>query len=121
MNDPALVSRLGRDIAATFAANGLRYSQAEAERDAASYLTLTRPLLSPTDPRYLRRLVRELNGLPDGFYLSSGARYSRTRYSKGRFQVYIPLPGVRAAWHDLAPGEHFRDAYGRTVTASRTP
>ncbi len=80
-----------------------------------------RRLLDKTDPRYLRRLVRELNGLPDGFYLSSGARYSRTRYSKGRFQVYIPLPGVRATWHDLAPGEHFRDAYGREVTASRTP
>lgn len=83
-------------------------------------------LLPLTSPLYLRRLARECNALPDGFY-ADGVRYSRARLSRGAFQGYRPAsfvePGdLRGAsvnpWRDLS-GENLSDAYGRTVTASR--
>lgn len=82
-------------------------------------------LLPTTDPRYLRRLVRECNALGDGFY-SGGQRYSAARFSRGKLQGYRPgaflEPGdPRGAkvkpWRDLS-GE-LSDAYGRAICASR--
>lgn len=85
-------------------------------------MSAARPLLHDDHPVYLKRFARELNALEDGFYLSSGARYSTIRYREGRLQVYAPLPGDGPrAWYDVKVGETFRDAYGRNVTASRAP
>lgn len=87
-------------------------------------------LLAPTDPRYLRRLVRECNALPDGFYADHGtlrARFNRTRFttaghftSGGAFQAR-PIGDRR--WLTLDPAQiaSIGDAYGRNVCASRTP
>ncbi len=84
-----------------------------------------KPLLSTTDPRYLRRLVREANALPDGFY-SGGQRYTRARLRAGTFEAcrlssyldpHDPRNG-RRVWVAVSP-DTLGDAYGRTVTASR--
>ncbi len=71
--------------------------------------------LIPTDsPLYRRRLCRELNSLPDGFYLG-GVRCSRARFSKGEIEV---SPCGSGAWAPF-DSANFVDAYGRVVTASR--
>ncbi len=85
-----------------------------------------KPLLPLTDPRYLRRLVRACNALPDGFY-SGGQRYTRARFSAGRLQTrrvasyldpHDPRNG-RTVWVTVDPAT-LGDAYGRAVCASRT-
>lgn len=87
-----------------------------------------KPLLQTNDPRYLRRLVRECNGLTDGFY-AGGLRYGRARLASGRLQVRRPVSyvdpndpryqtGPQYVWNDV-DAENLSDAYGRTVCASR--
>lgn len=66
-------------------------------------------------PKYQRRMVRELNSLPDGFY-SRGQRFSRARFSKNKLQARS-VSGER--WTDVS-FENINDAYGRSVTASRS-
>lgn len=82
--------------------------------------TTAAPLLSTNSPLYVKRLARELNALPDGFYCGVN-RYGRARVHKGVLQVRAlgcsvwETPGERAAFFG------FSDAYGRSVTASRKP
>lgn len=73
-------------------------------------------LLPLTAPKYLRRLARELNALPDGFYYDS-TRCNRARFSAGLLLVR-PLGnrGFRALPQDTS----FRDAHGRAICASRS-
>ncbi len=81
-----------------------------------------RRLLDKTDPRYLRRLVRELNGLPDGFYCDA-FRFTRARLRAGRLEAREARDTPRGSWSPIgAPFmslDTLRDAYGRTVHASR--
>ena len=81
-----------------------------------------KPLLALDSPTYLRRLVRELNGLPDRFYFG-GTRYTRAAYRKGILCLRFMGCGERPRnyWAHVAIPESavFSDAYGRTVTASR--
>jgi len=64
---------------------------------------------------YLRRLVRELNSLPDGFYVN-GIRCNRASFTEGYLQVRpLGTRGFRAFLQDSS----FTDAYGRNVCASR--
>lgn len=78
-------------------------------------------LLSLDSPLYLKRLARELNALPDGFYYS-GHRYTRARFKNGTLEArYIRECGC-AAWTATGHGgpiQPFSDAYGRSVCASR--
>lgn len=77
-------------------------------------------LIETNSPLYLKRLVRELNNLVDGFYASPvtlthrfATRCNRARLHKGQIQV----KGC-ADW--FVPLDHnFSDAYGRAVVASR--
>ncbi len=83
-------------------------------------------LISTDSPLYLKRLAKELNSLPDGFYLAqTGLRYSQAKFSKGILQVkrltaYLDPqdPRTGANWFD-ASGMTFTDAYGRSVTVTR--
>jgi hypothetical protein len=80
-------------------------------------------------PTYLRRMARELNALPDGFY-HNGQRWTRASVST------IPCEPQSAMLKIHRPSEFnhnatkstgfanlenvvFSDAYGRTVCASR--
>lgn len=81
-------------------------------------------LLPITAPLYLKRLARELNALPDGFYYD-GLRYSAARFSRGTLQGYRPAsfvdphdPRKVNPWREI--GADVSDAYGRTVFASRS-
>jgi hypothetical protein len=79
--------------------------------------------LETNSPTYLRRMARELNALPDGFY-HGGERYSRARFTAGQ----LVLVGEtlewnhnkrRTAWFSNLDNVVISDAYGRTVHASR--
>lgn len=89
-----------------------------------------KPLLALNSPTYLRRMARELNALPDGFY-HDGKRWNAARCSSmpgegGKFvTLHISRPSEfnhnarhSTAFSDLS-AVTFSDAYGRTVTASR--
>lgn len=87
--------------------------------------TQMKPLLPLNSPTYLRRLARELNALPDGFY-HGGERYSSAKTVRGQ----LVLVGEtldwnhnkrRTAWFSDMTGNTISDAYGRNVVASRKP
>lgn len=78
-------------------------------------------LLAFESATHLRRLARELNSLPDGFYYASepaNVRCSRARFSKGNLEV---IPCGNRGFRALAATTHFHDTYGREVFASRQP
>lgn len=83
-------------------------------------------LLSIDSPKYLRRLVRELNSRSDGFY-SGGQRYTlaalRAGVLKGRrLGRYLDPRDPRnnlEIWVEIDPA-NLSDAYVRTICASRT-
>jgi len=76
-------------------------------------------LIEKTSLLYLKRLCRELNALPDGFYYTGGDFNVRCTKAaiKGGFLSVIPCGnrGFRAMPSDT----QFIDAYGRAVIASR--
>lgn len=81
-----------------------------------------KPLLETTAPLYLKRLARELNSLPDGFYLVGtgslgNARCNRAAYRAGFLQV---IPCGNRRFRAIPADSEFIDAYGRSVCASRT-
>lgn len=72
----------------------------------------------------MKRLVRELNGTPDGFYLA-GRRYHRARLHGGILQVRgFVAPYTAPCWINVESTEdtdaYFTDAYGGHICASRT-
>jgi hypothetical protein len=78
-------------------------------------------LLDKTDVRYLRRLARELNALPDGFYLV-GARCPgnlRCNAASVRMGCLTVRPCGNLGFRAIPSTSEFMDAYGRTVVASR--
>ncbi len=91
-------------------------------------------LLPFTSPTYLRRLAKELNALPDGFY-HEGTRYNRASvsscgtYGGGPYMFRISRQADDGNPHNTqsrglaGDGEKlvFSDAYGRSVCASRHP
>lgn len=80
---------------------------------------MSRPLLDPSSPLYLKRLARELNALGDGFYCTS-LRFTAARYRAGDLQGrHLDREG-RVSWLRIEPND-VEDAYGRTVSASRAP
>lgn len=84
--------------------------------------TATCPALLALDsPLYLKRLARECNALPDGFY-SGAARFTSARVRGDALQGRMlgRTTFVRASWVTLEPAD-LRDAYGRTVCATRAP
>lgn len=86
-------------------------------------------LLSLTDPRYVRRLARECNALPDGFYVPSlggqgeqsqacALRCNRARLKGDTLEARV----IGGLWLPISHlTDQLIDAYGRSVTASRTP
>lgn len=87
-----------------------------------------KPLLSTDSPLYLKRLCRELNALPDGFYVM-GQRYMRAILNKTvnpfegtiayTFHCRTIADNGKPVW-DVKPIDSlFIDAYGRDVCASR--
>lgn len=77
----------------------------------------TKPLIATDSPLYLKRMVRELNALPDGFYTSNGTRCNRARLFFGDL---LQVRKIGGGW--IIPTTHsFHDAYGRDIYASRTP
>lgn len=82
-----------------------------------------KPLLSITHPKYLKRLVKELNkeGMVNGFYApvaTFNARCSRARVKGGVIQCFSAA--CRPMWFEPARNL-FTDAYGREICASRKP
>ncbi len=78
-----------------------------------------KPLLLTDNPKYLKRLVRELNGNIEGFYASIGAynvRCNRARLTKGvlmcRSKACSPMWFVPAK-------QRFIDPHSREIVASR--
>jgi hypothetical protein len=90
--------------------------------------TQKKPLLDLNSPTYLRRLARELNALPDGFY-HKGQRYNQARVhsmageggKRCTLSIFRPDPvHVGVSYSTGITGECvISDAYGRTVCASR--
>lgn len=87
-----------------------------------------KPLRTPNDPTYLRRLARELSGQVAGFY-HGGERWKRATYSKGQLNIFrtvdfrksgTPIEtsaSFSAVSQDTGP--FFDDVNGRTIFASR--
>ena len=80
-----------------------------------------KPLIELDSPLYLKRLARELNNTPDGFYASVATfsvRCNLAMFTKGELRVRsIGITSPR--WFKPA---HlgFKDAYGRDITATRS-
>ena len=84
-----------------------------------------KPLLETTDPRYLRRLVRELNGhggrgSGGGFYAAIAGHVFRCNLARVRAgMLEVRSPSGFPQW--FAPAFHsFTDCYGRGIVASRS-
>lgn len=80
-------------------------------------------LLPLSSPLYLKRLVRELNALPDGFYCGE-YRFLRARLKDDKIQFrYLSPTTGQCEWLDVERRgldlDSLRDAYGCTVCASR--
>ncbi len=88
-------------------------------------------LLPLNHATYLRRLARELNALPDGFY-QGGKRWNRARCvgmpCEGRENVMLQISrpsddgdanSTESTGFSTHEGVEFSDAYGRSVCASR--
>lgn len=90
----------------------------------------TRPLLPTNALTYLRRLVKELHSLPDGFYYN-GVRYTRASATATRFFGQDGhQTGILTVSRRLGDGttestsanpEQLSDVYGRNVCATRAP
>ncbi len=81
-------------------------------------------ILPKDHPTVLRRLVRELNGNINGFYLA-GRRYHRARLHEGKVQIRGFLaPYDSPCWIDVEHTEqidaYFTDYNGQHICASRT-
>lgn len=80
-------------------------------------------LLDTSSALYLKRLVRALNALPDGFYANTPE--GRLRFVRARWVTPHGFQGrTLAEWGTpswLPLSGDLTDAYGRTVSASRTP
>lgn len=81
-----------------------------------------KPLLETSDPKYLKRLVRELNrvGSIDGFYASVATfkvRCFRARLRGGHMQVRSHA--THPEWFAPSSNRDFEDAYARPIVASR--
>lgn len=80
-----------------------------------------KPLLETTDPRYLRRLVRELNfetRKGNGFYCKIAGNW--TRCSQARFRRdYIECRQLGGTWKTPAAGG-FIDVHSRDIVARRS-
>jgi hypothetical protein len=76
-----------------------------------------KPLIAYDSSLYLKRMVRELNAIPDGFYTSNGTRCNRARLFFGDL---LQVRKIGGGWK-TPPDHRFCDAYGRDVYASRTP
>lgn len=78
-------------------------------------------LISKDSPLYLKRLVRELNNTPHGFYTSLAGfcfRSNRARLHKGELQVRAMGDNFDKKW--ISPTRTiFEDVYGREIVASR--
>ena len=84
---------------------------------------LMKTLLAKDSALYLKRLVRELNSEPHGFYVyavdgSSCFRSNRARIHKGQFQVIYHSNAIKPKWVG-GEGKVFVDAYAREIVASR--
>lgn len=86
-------------------------------------------LLTTTHPKYVARLIRELNSLPDGFYVCGDhlypARDHNPRCRKARKGLTGGITATTLNGESLSLGwtrldTAFMDAYGRTVIASRS-
>lgn len=78
-----------------------------------------KPLLDTDSPTYLRRLVKELNSLPDGFYARASCfniRCYRARLRGGALQV--ASHSASPTWFE-SQFQTFEDVYGREIVASR--
>lgn len=76
-----------------------------------------KPLIQTDSPLYLKRMVRELNALPDGFYATQVGRCNRARLAFGKT---LQVRKFSDGWK-IPADLRFCDAYGRDIYASRTP
>jgi len=78
-------------------------------------------IIPKDSPLYLKRLVRELNSTPDGFYASFAGfcfRSNRARLNKGELQVRSLGSQFDKSW--ITPSRmNFQDVFGREIIASR--
>lgn len=72
-------------------------------------------ILAKDHPTVVRRLCRELNHRPAGFYVN-GERYNQARVMHG--QLYTRMGGD--PWIPQSPCNVFDDGSGGTIEASRT-
>ena len=76
-------------------------------------------ILPADHPTVIRRLVKELNYRPAGFY-HNGERYNQARFHKGVLQIRMG----RDQWTTVEPMAisiyGFEDGSGGTIVASRT-
>jgi len=75
-----------------------------------------KPLISTNSVLYKKRLVRELNGLFDGFYYQ-GMRCNRAKYVNNK--IWIRKIGGHT-FYDVVD-DNFFDCYGRSIIASQKP
>lgn len=73
-----------------------------------------KPLISTDSSLYKKRLVRELNGMFDGFY-HQGVRCNRAKYVNNK--IWIRKIGGYA-FYDVVD-DYFVDCYGRSIVASQ--
>lgn len=88
---------------------------------------MSKNMIPTSSDKYIRRMVRELNSLPDGFYLRGDLAQTnenpRCRRAKRTAQGSMGVTGPRGTFTVLASfvEEAFSDCNGRRVYASRQP
>jgi hypothetical protein len=83
--------------------------------DIHLYLPKKFELLPANHPTVIRRLVKELNYRPAGFYVT-GSRYNQARFKKGNLEVRMG----RDKWVIISSDEYIGDGSGGRIMASRT-
>lgn len=115
---PAIVCQSGKTIALDM--YFFSWLPASTDTAPAAIATANPVLISTTCDKYARRMVRELNSTPDGFYVPGGFRCNRAKFQDGVLRCSVQGNGT----HDILASDWekgFTDAYGRTVCVTRKP
>jgi hypothetical protein len=82
-----------------------------------------KPLIPTDSPLYLRRLVRELNDQPDGFYVADKEAGKVKRCSRARLRLgrLVQVREIGGGWFFIPTNSSICNPCGSEIIASRRP
>jgi hypothetical protein len=99
----------------------------KATKDTVKGLDTMNPydLIAADSILYNKRLVRELNATPNGFYAQFAGdrcfRSNRARMHAGNIEARRIDANGKPYWTQIVSASGFVDSYGRSIVASRKP